>query len=256
MPDRNVFTRVYSGSSAAQLVSAKGSHGRLSHRELLEEFRKHAGRQNREATALVSTSDRIVDTVNRAVHKHHVHGDKPEDIWIVFIEVPITELAPVARFHAAHLLAKECELPKPDLFIHKIVFEWAIPAAYVLHRVSLQTLMGRGLEMEKFLARSGSELRVLLTRKVRRRIASDLQPTDSGNGPFEIGTYLANFAQVFGAGAPLRWISVQLFCDCVRFQLNDEVQVAKLWYANGQRETVDFEIFCRLEDRIKTALRE
>ena len=60
----------------------------LSDPALLEEFSGHADIWNREPTALVSASDRIVDTLKRAADKHHKNGDVPPDAWTAFIEVP------------------------------------------------------------------------------------------------------------------------------------------------------------------------
>ena len=148
MATRTIYTRAYSKRSVGQLVSAKGLNGYpLFRTDLLNEFRNHANKMNRTPTALVSVSDRIVDTVKRAFDKHY-DGESPEDAWVAFIEVPATPETPV-RVHAARFLAKECGLSEPSLFYHEIVFEWAIPENYVLHKVSLQTLMDRGLQWEK-----------------------------------------------------------------------------------------------------------
>lgn len=91
MANRTIYTRAYSKSSAGQLGSGKGPKGDpLSDTDLLEEFRNHARRRNRKPTALVSGSDRIVDTVKRAFDKHYEDGEPSAEIWIAFIEVPPT----------------------------------------------------------------------------------------------------------------------------------------------------------------------
>jgi hypothetical protein len=145
MANRKIYTRVYSRGSAGQLVSSKAPKGDpLSQTDLRDEFRKHANRYNREPTALVSVSDRILDTVKRAFEKHYTDGESPPDIFVALIEIPAATLEEPARVHAARLLAEECRLPKPRLFSHEIMFEWAIPEKYILHSVSLQTLIGRG----------------------------------------------------------------------------------------------------------------
>lgn len=81
MANRTIYTRAYSKSSAAQLVSAKGPIGDPSSATTLrEEFRNHANPWNRQPTALVSGSDRIVDTLKRAFEKCYKDGEWPAAI--------------------------------------------------------------------------------------------------------------------------------------------------------------------------------
>jgi hypothetical protein len=69
MANRPIYTRVYSRLSAGELVSGKTPRGYpLSKTALLEEFRNHANQEP--FTALVPTSDRIIDTLKRAFEKH------------------------------------------------------------------------------------------------------------------------------------------------------------------------------------------
>jgi hypothetical protein len=253
MANRMIYTRVYSKGSAGQLASAKASKGDpLSRTDLRDEFRKHANKYNREPTALVSVSDRIVDTVKRAFEKKYEDGESPADISVAFIEIPAATHEEPARVHAARLLAEECRLPEPGLFSHEIIFEWAIPEKYVLHTVSLQTLMDRGLQWEQFCP-SGPELQPLSTAELRCCIARDLQHASRGYGPWEVGVYLACFARNFGARAPLDWISHQLFYDCVWTKIIDD-DVVRLKYADKYSETVDFDFFCELDHGIETVL--
>ncbi|KAK5458522.1 hypothetical protein LTR55_012003, partial [Exophiala xenobiotica] len=237
-----MYTRTYSGSSAGQLVSAKARSGDpLSDTVLLEEFRNHANKWSRKSTALVSVSDRIVDSLKRAFDKHYKDGDLPADIWIAFIEVPSTTDKTTVRIHAAKELAKACELPEPNLFAHEFLFEWAIPKEYVLHEVSLHTLMKRELQEYYFLQPSTSEVRNCLARELRR------------SDPGEIGLTLGFLARKFGARAPLDWISHQIFHDCVWVDILAG-DLVRLDYAHGDIETVDFQFFCDLEDGIETSL--
>jgi len=242
MANRTIYTRAYSKSSAGQFVSAKGPKGDpLSDTALVEEFRNHADKWNREPTALVSGSDRIVDTLKRAFDKHYEDGESSADIWIAFMEVPPTLNETAARIHSAKELAEKCELSDPDKFSHEVVFEWAIPEKYVLHKVSLQTLMKRELQAHCFLQPS--------TKEVQRYTARELQR----HGPWEIGLTLGCVARKFGARAPLNWISHQLFHDCVRAEIVDD-DVVRLKYMHGQSEIVDFQFFCDLDDGIDTSL--
>jgi len=242
MANRTIYTRAYSKSSVGQFVSAKAPKGDpLSYTALLEEFRNHANIRNREPTALVSGSDRIVDTLKRAFDKHYKDGESSAEIWIAFIEVPSTINETAARIHSAKELAEKCELPEPNLFSHEVVFEWAIPEKYVLHEVSLQTLMKRELQEYYFLRPSTAEVRDCTARELQR------------HGPWEIGVTLGFFARKFGVRAPLNWVSHQLFHDCVRAKIVDD-DVVRLNYAYGHTEIVDFQFFCDLDDGIDTNL--
>lgn len=99
-------------------------------------------------TALVSVSDRIIDTVNRAFDKHYEDGEPAANIWITFICVSTNDHGAAAQIHAAQSLAKENRDLEAGRYRHEFVFAWAIPKEYVLHEVSLQTLMNRGFTWE------------------------------------------------------------------------------------------------------------
>ena len=242
MSNHTIYTRAYSKSSAGGLVSGKASTGDpLSYKTLLEEFRKHANKRNRKPTALVSGSDRIFDTLKRAFDKHYEGGESSAEIWIAFIEVLHTRSGNATRIHSAKDLAEKCQLPEPDKFSHEVVFEWAIPEKYVLHEVSLQTLMKRKLQRDWFLQPSTEEGRCSTARELQ------------GQDPWEIGITLGCFARKFGARAPLNWVSHQLFYDCLRPKiLHDDV--VELTYAHEYTEKVDFQFFCDLDDGINTSL--
>jgi len=123
MTPRRIYTRAYSKSSAGGLSSAKVRIDYpLADAVLLEEFRNHANRRNREPTALVSASDRIVDTLKRAFDKYYKFGELTADIWIAFIELtPVTKNT-LNRIHSAIELAEKCKLKEPSRFSHEVVF--------------------------------------------------------------------------------------------------------------------------------------
>ncbi|KAL8669126.1 MAG: hypothetical protein Q9168_006266 [Polycauliona sp. 1 TL-2023] len=240
MANRTIYTRAYSKSSAGRFVCAKAPKGDpLSCTALLEEFRNHANPDNREPTALVSGSDRIVDTLKRAFDKHK--GESSAEIWIAFIEIPPTINETATRIHSAKELAKKCKHPKPNSFSYEVLFEWAIPEKYVLHEVSLQTLITRGLQEHCLSQSSTAEVRCYIARELQR------------HGPWEIGVTLGFFARKFGARAPLNWVSHQLFHDCVWAKVMDDDTV-RLNYDHGHTEIVDFQFCCDLHDGIDTSL--
>jgi hypothetical protein len=250
MTDRTIFTRVYSNSSAGQLTSGRRpTEAQFSEYLLLDEFRRHANRSNRTPTALVSVSNRIIDTVQRAFQKHQQDGESPEDIWIVFLEVPANEEQRAApSIHYARDLAEqlqvECPHLKPNLYKYEFLFEWGIPEDYVLHRVSLQTLMERGLQIQ-----------ASSTRDLRSSTAGQLQ--GHGGDGFGIGVELASFAKKFGARAPVEWIAYQWFYDCVGVWFDPAYPTpVKLHYADGYSETVEIEFLFKRDEGIETALQD
>ncbi|KFY42044.1 hypothetical protein V494_02645 [Pseudogymnoascus sp. VKM F-4513 (FW-928)] len=249
------YTRTYSNSSVGKFVSGKGSRGGpLSDDALREEFGKHSQKSNREFTALVSGSDRIVDSVTRAFSKHHEDGESRADIWIAFIEVPPNDTT--TRIHSARELAERCKLEEPGKFSHEVIFEWAIPEKYVVHEVSLQTLIERGFQEHYFLRPSTCEVRS--TSEVRYYTAQEFKRHD----PWGVGVTIGFFAQTFGARAPLDWIAHQLFYDCVKMNIPGEDVVWLTYaphhtdYASQDTEIVDFQFLCDLDKGIKAALIE
>ena len=133
----------------------------------------------------MSGSDRIVDTLKRAFHKHYEDGESSAEIWIAFIEVPPTINKTATRIHSAKELAEKCEFPEPDKFSHEVVFEWAIPEKYVLHEVSLQTLMKRELQEHCFLQPSTAEVRRYTARELQRHGPWEISVTSQS--PSELG---------------------------------------------------------------------
>jgi hypothetical protein len=215
MANSTIYTRVYSDGSAGKLASGRGSAGDpLTHSQLLSEFEAHKELSNRIPTALVSVSDRIIDTLNRALTKYYHDDEHPSDIWVAFIEVPNPKPESV-RLHSARLLAEQCGEPNTERFSHEFLFEWAIPKEYRSHLVSLETLMGRWqgsliMDHVRILEYSPST-----TKALKNTIAELLGSVDDRCDPWEIGEVLADFATTFGARAPLNWIVYRLFVDCV-----------------------------------------
>lgn len=223
--------------------------------ELLDEFEKHQDRWNQEPTALVSVSDRIVDTLKRALEMHYEDLESPSKIQVVFIEVPEPESKSTPTIHHARQLAEDCGLPEPKCFSYEFVFEWAIPEEYVLHTVSLQTLMDH--QQQSFIMDNVLPFPPPKTQELRRRIAKQLQSFSSHYDPWEIGEVLADFASTFGARAPHEWIAHQLFNDCVSSKLDDEIDdMIHLEFSLDHSTTVDYVWFQNLQEGITTALDE
>ncbi|KFY05665.1 hypothetical protein V491_09069 [Pseudogymnoascus sp. VKM F-3775] len=262
-----IYTRTYSPRSVGRFISGKGLNGApLSDTSLLEEFENHSKSGNRQFTALVSASDRIVDGVTRAFRKYYEDGEEAADIWIAFIEVSPTT---TARIHSARELAGRCGFQKPELFSHEVVFEWAIPEEYIIHEVSFLTLMERGLREDYFLreyhlpqpssgkVQSAPEVRSAA--EVRHNTAREFQQR---RDPWDIGLTLGAFAQNFGAKTPLGWIAHQFFSDCVQSKIRKD-RMVMLKYAHEytddasweqHAELVDFDFLLDIDAGIDTAL--
>lgn len=127
-------------------MSGKGKEGRqLSTDDLLSEIRNHKNfDRTQPTTALISVTVSFIDVLNRAFARLH-KGDKPDQIWIVFISVPYKDKG---VYHHAEDLAREIEHNKPSLFKDEYIFVWEIPEKYMVHKISVQTLLERGLTME------------------------------------------------------------------------------------------------------------
>lgn len=252
-----IYTRVYSQSSARQLVSGKGTGGGpLSGADLLEEFQKHADKWNPEPTALVSVSSRIIDTIKRALEKYYRNGESPADIWVAFIEFPAddTHESP-GRVHSAYELARKCGHSNPEYFRYETVVEWAIPEHNVLHQVSLHTLMDRGLltSNKAYLSQAIDESEPFSTKLLRRCVAEAIQRNSYYT--FDLGFFLASFAKKFGARAPLRWTARQLFLDCVQLGMHG-MDSARLYHVRRREDSslLNIELSLEVEDAIGTVL--
>jgi hypothetical protein len=97
-------------------------------------------------TALISVTVNFTDALRRAFEKYY-EGDNPARIWIVFVSVPDKDKG---TYHRAERLAQENGEDEPRKFKDEYIFEWEIPEKYIVHRVSVQTLLERGLDMERY----------------------------------------------------------------------------------------------------------
>lgn len=253
------FYRTFSDSSSAgALVSGKGKEDRqLSIHELLCEFKNHkkgARKHNEEIcherlTALVSVTISFTDALRRAFDKLY-GGDKPEQIWIVFISVPHKDKG---TYHHAEYLARKIGQDKTDMFKDEYIFEWEIPEKYIAHKVSVQNLLGRGFTMERYCECSNNKRQLppayLLRQDIAKRI---LDPT---NGGYDIGMSLAFVARCFGARAPVRDIAHRILSECTRIRyVNHHAQNVRVSYWHGHETTLDFEHFYWIERGIDEAL--
>lgn len=170
--------------------------------------------RNRIPTALVSVSSRIVDTCLRAFQKHYEYEEAANTIWIAFIDSPVRKDGIPVGAHSAQTLARRFKTGNPGACRYEIVFEWSIPQEYVKHRVSLATLMERGLDWSKYGVAPRYELPT--TEKLREAMAHDFVPSEPYLDFYEVGLGLGIDARCFGARAPSLWLAERLFCDCNR----------------------------------------
>ncbi|CAJ2510567.1 Uu.00g095360.m01.CDS01 [Anthostomella pinea] len=249
---REYAFRAYSNTSAGALVSGRGPRPRHTppiaiHRE----FDRHRDLNNRVPTSLVSVSRRVIDTLRRAFNKHYRDNEPADQIWIAIIRLP-EETADGVVFHKAlDLAAGHGDEAK---FTYEIVFEWEIPEHYVEHRVSVQTLIDRGLDLRNYrvtneaLLPAISELRSVLAKKL-------LEFSRGGNYSreddcYDTGVNLAFWARDFGARAPTRYIANQMFNDLlgpVTYFCGDD-QRMRFSYCDV---CFEFSDLCHLEDGMK-----
>ncbi|GFF60995.1 hypothetical protein IFM51744_10551 [Aspergillus udagawae] len=208
------FYRCFSASSAGRLRCGMDRVGpRLSQAELLFQFDRHRDRANRIPTALVSVSDRIIEALHRGLEKYYNLSEDPGRIWIAIIFVPDTDATKKSTgYHHAKKLAQQVEkMEDPNVFEYEYIFEWEVPEQYVEHRVSLQTLLDRGLDLCDYLDETDHlpDLKTLRKEMTKRL----LNPSFSG---YDIGRSLGRMARCFGARAPVYEIASQLLTDCPR----------------------------------------
>ncbi|KAL4874964.1 hypothetical protein BJY04DRAFT_202859 [Aspergillus karnatakaensis] len=213
------FYRCYSASSAGTLRCGMNRVGpRLSQTELLDEFDRHRNKANRTPTALISVTDRPIEALHRGFDKYCNMGEDPAQIWIAIIFVPdaAAKNNSIVYHHAEQLAEQVKKVEDPSVFKHEYVFEWEIPEKYVKHRVSLQTLLDRGLDLRDYLD-DPEDFPNLHT--VREQITERvLNPSFHG---YDIGRSLGQMARCFGARAPVHKIASQIMADCPRLILVD-----------------------------------
>lgn len=197
------FYRSFSKTSVGGLEAGLSHGGPLSKTERLSEFARHRYLGNREPTALVSVSDRPIEALHRAFSKYYNNGEKPEDIWVVIISVPLGKDY-ILPHRAEHLASDD----KSGRFRHEHVFERKIPNLYVEHMVSLKTLLNRGLDLETHLQGSFlPELQEFRCSMVNMILS---KPMDG----YSVGRELGHMAKCFGARAPVKTIAHGLLTNC------------------------------------------
>jgi len=253
------FYRSFSDSNAGGLVSGKGKGGRqLSIHELLSEFKNHKTRPRnlheeiypKRLTALVSVTVSFIDVLRRAFNKLY-KGEEPDQIWIVFISVPYKDKS--TYYHLEHL-AREIGQDKPSMFKDEYIFVWEIPEEYIVHKVSVQTLLERGLNMERYCEYSNNRKQLPSAYLLRQDIAKNI--LDPSNGGYDIGMSLGFMARCFGARALVCDIAHKILFECTRtVRINDDAQYVYV-YMNGHETILDFEHFFWIDKGIDEALIE
>src|SRR5277367_6570554 len=188
------FYRTFSDSSSAGgLMSGKGKEDRqLSIHELLCEFKNHqkgARKLNEEicperSTALISVTVSFIDALRRAFDKLY-EGDKPDQIWIVFISVPHKDKG---TYHHAEHLAQEIWQDGTNMFKDEYIFEWEVPEKYIIHKVLVQTLLERRLNMDRYCEYFNNRKQLPPAFLLRQDIAKHI--LNPSNGGFDISMSL------------------------------------------------------------------
>lgn len=243
---RDFYRTLSNSSSAGGLVSGKDKEDRqLSIDELLCEFENHkkgARKLNEEIcrerlTALISVTASFIDALRRAFDKLY-EGDKPDQIWIVFISVPYKDKG---TYHHAEHLAREIGHDTPRKFKNEYIFEWEIPEEYIVHKVSVQTLLERGLNMERYCEYSNNRKQLPSAYLLRQDIAKNV--LDPSNDGYDIGMSLGFMARCFGARALVCDIAHKILFECTRIaRIDDDAQYVYV-YINGHETILDVEHF-------------
>jgi hypothetical protein len=189
-------------------------------------------------TALIAVTISFIDALRRAFDKLY-GGDKPDQIWIVFISVSHKDKA---RYHHSEYLAREIGQDETNMFKDEYIFEWEVPEKYIAHKVSVQTFLKRGLNMERYCEYSDSKRQLPLTYLLRQDIAKHI--LDLANGGYDIGMSLGSTARCFGARASVCDIAQRILSECTQFcYANHNAQNVHVSYWYGYKTTLDFEHF-------------
>jgi hypothetical protein len=155
----------------------------------------------------------------------------------MFIAVPDPCSVPV---HSAKALAERLNDPESGGFRYEFLVEGEIPKQWVLHQVSLKTLMSRGLDEAEYFFRGDTA-----TEGIRLQLAERMDSLSIENTSAVLGC----FARYFGANAPVYWIADMLYRDCLRPEIIEDDVVALNIYslkderAKSRNHYVDFDFF-------------
>lgn len=161
----------------------------------------------------------FIDALRRALRKYY-EGDSPDRIWIVLISVPHKDRS---IYHHAEHLARESGQDKTAIFKDEYIFEWEIPEKCIVHEVSVQTLLGSGLDLGRYSGYSNGRRRLSPAFHLRQKTAKHiLDPSNSGH---DIASSLGFMARHFGARAVVCDITHQILFECSRIiNIDDEAQ--------------------------------
>lgn len=141
-----------------------------------------------------------------------------------------------------------------DKFQHEFLFEWAIPDDFVVHSLSIKTLLDRGLTLKNFLIGQ----RLPPTAELCHGMAYNIFRTDSD--AWETGLDLGFLVRPFGARAPSWWIASQLFWDLIQGSHWETLkylgipQSMKIVSRGGEPGHAAFSFFSQVTDGIETCL--
>lgn len=240
----------------------------LTRPELLVNFRNHSILNNREPTALVSTSSRIIDTIARAfriIWENKRLG--PDDVSIAIIESPEhaggqpprTQHTPPVVHHA-QALAEECGHESANLFKYEWIFEWQIPIQHV-RVVSLGDLMRDSVWNDSIgqLCKTSIDEGHRPSSKDLHRILSTVIFSNhkdmSGWLVSNIAKSLVDFAWPFGATVA-GVVARQLEIDCLKDVTPRDI-FENQWVVvscGGKKESWAFEELRDLEDEMDASL--
>jgi len=113
-------------------------------------------------------------------------------------------------------LAQEIWQDETNMFKDEYIFEWEVPEKYIVHKVSVQTLLERGLSMERYCKYSNNKRQLPPAYLLRQDIAKHI--LDPANGGYNIGMSLGSMARCFGARAPVRDIAHHILSECTQYR--------------------------------------
>jgi hypothetical protein len=141
------------------------------------------------------------------------------------------------------------------MFKNEYIFVWEIPEKYIIHKVSVQTLLEHGLNTKRYSGYFNGIRQLPSAFLLRQEIAEQiLDPSNSG---YDIGLTLGFMAQHFGARAVVCDIAHRILFECIRIlYIDHDAQYVHVLYGNNRKIIVDFEHFYWIDKGVDEALVE
>lgn len=159
----------------------------------------HFDKRNRDPTPWISTTSDILRAIKRALQLARYHGS--DGVYIAIIDLDECE---GYEFHRATCLANRHDLEIHPWHQDEFMFRWRIPMEAMVCRLTLNTLISRGLytELPEIRARCSVEA-------WKEKIMNNWVQVRPGRYFVDVGRKAARFAFLFGDGEHTEFVGLE-----------------------------------------------